>query len=247
MASPDSAARTTISTAAGAAQAALAEAWAHRRAHAADWSPPDGPVLVVVPHPDDEALATGGLLARLATHGATVRVLAVTDGEAAYADRDAARLAERRGHEQRAALAELGHRPTVVQRCHLPDGNVAGHEDALRREIERLADGCALVVAPWTGDHHCDHEAAGRAAVVALRHHPVTLLQSLFWAWSRSIPDGTAMVGLALTPAERCARRRAVHAHRSQVSTLLHPHPVLQPDDLRPLDWSREYYLVGSA
>ncbi len=38
--------------------------------------------VMVAPHPDDEVLAVGGLLALLARAGAEVRVVAVTDGTA---------------------------------------------------------------------------------------------------------------------------------------------------------------------
>jgi len=38
-------------------------------------------ILVVAPHPDDETLATGGLLGRLIGAGCTVRIVFLTDGE----------------------------------------------------------------------------------------------------------------------------------------------------------------------
>jgi LmbE family N-acetylglucosaminyl deacetylase len=44
--------------------------------------PRSGPVLVVVPHSDDETLATGGLLAQLEERGEKPRVVLVTGGDA---------------------------------------------------------------------------------------------------------------------------------------------------------------------
>ncbi len=74
--------------------------WRTALADAECWRPPAGRILVVVPHPDDEVLATGALLA-----GADdAALLAVTDGEAAYPRQVAPEaLAERRRCEQDAA------------------------------------------------------------------------------------------------------------------------------------------------
>jgi hypothetical protein len=40
--------------------------------------------LIIAPHPDDEALACAGLIQRLHTQHATVHILMLTAGEAAY-------------------------------------------------------------------------------------------------------------------------------------------------------------------
>ena len=41
----------------------------------------DSRLLMIAPHPDDEALATGGLLQRAQAKGAQVYVAFLTDGE----------------------------------------------------------------------------------------------------------------------------------------------------------------------
>ena len=68
-----------------------------------------GHVVVVSPHPDDETLGVGGLLAELLARGWSVCVVAVTDGEAAHGRQvpsAARRLARRRRAEQEAALRQ---------------------------------------------------------------------------------------------------------------------------------------------
>ena len=50
------------------------------------WQPPLEPALIVAPHPDDEVLATGGLIAWLRDHGVDVTIAAVTDGRALDGD-----------------------------------------------------------------------------------------------------------------------------------------------------------------
>src|SRR5712692_789971 len=77
-------------------------------------------VMVLAPHPDDETLATGGLLQQAVSAGAAVRVLFVTDGDNNPWPQRAverrwqigstarARWGERRRGEALAALACLG-------------------------------------------------------------------------------------------------------------------------------------------
>ena len=46
--------------------------------------PEGGRAVIVAPHPDDEVLGTGGLLARLGRLGRELRLVAVTDGTASH-------------------------------------------------------------------------------------------------------------------------------------------------------------------
>ena len=77
--------------------------WAPQRTDAQRWEPPRKLTVVVAPHPDDETLLSGGLIAHQARAGVPVIVLAVTDGEAAYPG-DPDGLARQRRREQRQAL-----------------------------------------------------------------------------------------------------------------------------------------------
>lgn len=124
-------------------------------------------VVVVAAHPDDEVLGFGGAIALLAASGTEVTVVAVTDGEGSHPDSDLitpSDLVKVRAAETRAALAELGAADSAVVRLQVPDTKVVAYEDEVTARIARLVDGADLVVAPWTGDVHGDHEAAGRAA-----------------------------------------------------------------------------------
>ena len=48
--------------------------------------PPGARAVIVSPHPDDEILATGGLLAQLSDLGRKALIIAVTDGTASHPD-----------------------------------------------------------------------------------------------------------------------------------------------------------------
>jgi LmbE family N-acetylglucosaminyl deacetylase len=117
--------------------------------------------VVVAPHPDDEVLGVGGLLALLAAAGTRVEALSVTDGEASHTGGSISppALAAVRPAETIAALTALG-LCADVRGLHQPDG---GRETLERPVVEalRLEPGTWLL-GPWSGDGHPDHEAVGR-------------------------------------------------------------------------------------
>lgn len=200
-------------------------------------------VVVVAPHPDDEVLAVGGLLALLVARGTQVQVVAVTDGEASNPGGSVppAELAVRRVAETDAALAALGV-PAVVDRLGLPDGGAAALEAPVLDALA-LAPGSWLL-APWEHDGHPDHEAVGRACRRAADRDGARLLAYPVWAWHWARPDDprlpwsrAARVDL---PAEvRRAKRHAVDAFETQVRAagpLPEDAPVLPPSVLSRFD-----------
>ena len=220
------------------------EHWHTIRTQAPRWRPPDRPTTVVVPHPDDEALLFGGLLEGLCRQGTPVDVVAVTDGEAAYEGVDERRLAAQRRREQQASLEVLGLAPSRIRHLGLPDGNVATYTDELTAAI--VDCGNAVVVAPWRHDHHCDHEACGRAARAAASVLNGELFGGLFWAWHRTPTAafaGHRLVALDLGETAWRRRRRALEQHRSQLERD-EGTPVLTDELLEPIRWRREYYVV---
>lgn len=181
---------------------------------------PAGPVTLVAPHPDDEVLAAGGLLALLVAAGVPVEVVSVTDGEASNPGGSVppAELAARRVAETAAALAALG--VTARRRLGLPDGGAAD----LEAPVAALEPGQVLV-GPWAGDGHPDHEAVGRGCAAAAARTGATLVRYPVWAWHWAGP-GDARVPwddaarLELPPAVRAAKLRALAEFGSQTRAL---------------------------
>jgi LmbE family N-acetylglucosaminyl deacetylase len=201
--------------------------------------------VVVVPHPDDEALSTGGLIAHQGQCGLEVVVVAVTDGEHAYADWPAHDLAQRRRAEQLAALEQLAADITVI-RLQLTDGGVANQFDQLADLLDDIVCPGDLVVAPDAADWHPDHIAAGAAAALVAEKRHAEFLGSLFWAHHHpnGALDGRLCV-LELTDDETKRRSRAVQSHRSQ----LWPEglePVVTPELWNHLQEPFEYFVVSS-
>jgi LmbE family N-acetylglucosaminyl deacetylase len=206
---------------------------------------PANRTLIVAPHPDDEALAAGGLIVRQRQRGVPVLVVAVTDGEAAYPGWDASLLARLRRGEQATALAVLGVDAGSLVRLGLPDGQVADHEALLAARLHELARPGDVMVVPWRHDRHPDHEASGRAAWRAAIGRGCTLLESLFWAHHQAPPGSgqvRGLVSLALTEDETRARAEAVSAHRSQIARD-DGSSILQPEHTGHLVWPVEYYV----
>ncbi|WP_327287927.1 PIG-L deacetylase family protein [Streptomyces sp. NBC_01198] len=205
--------------------------------------PHRGRVVVVAAHPDDEVLGAGGMVARFAAAGVAVTVVSITDGERSHPESGAltsSDLARRRASELRAALAALGANSADIVRLKVPDTEVAFHEDTVATALSDVLRGAELCLAPWIGDLHGDHEAAGRAALTAAREAEVRCLMYPVWMWHWARPDDpripwSSALRVDLTPAEAAAKRSAAQRFVSQIEPL-GPEPqdaaILPPEEL---------------
>lgn len=199
------------------------ETWIECLRAARDWTPAEKSTVVVAPHPDDETLGAGGLIAMHRDSQIPVTLLAVTDGEAAYPDEPERswELGRKRVAEQMAAAEALGVARDSVIRFGMPDSSVASCEAALADRISACIDGDTLLIAPWVRDPHPDHEACGRAAAAAARRTGATLIFYFFWTWHRFRPeclDGLELRRLELSIESRVRRAAALACHGSQLN-----------------------------
>lgn len=169
-------------------------------------------LVIVAPHPDDETLGCGLLIAAAVRAGVRVAVIALTDGQASHPGSrrwPPAALGRLRRSEMRRAMARLGAGGAAVRFMGWHDGDVAteGHALALRRVLTAL--GAGVVVAASPRDHHPDHQAAWRLSVDATRGCGVALFS--YAVWSRVNAGGPRAHGRI------AAKRWAARAHRSQV------------------------------
>jgi LmbE family N-acetylglucosaminyl deacetylase len=207
------------------------------------WEPPRVPTLIVVPHPDDETLGAGGLIARLRSSGIEITIVAVTDGEHAYPDTE--HLGKVREQEQNAALGRLGVGSEQVHRLRFTDSGVAASEERLKDVLLTLVASDMHVVSPWQKDFHPDHEACGRAAEAVARLKKTKLTSYFFWTWHRGTPallDGLRLVALTLTERERRAKYDALMCHQSQLKHASGS-PILPENLLEPAVRPFEVYL----
>lgn len=188
-------------------------------------------VVMVAPHPDDEILGAGGLLRLLAGRGATVDVVAVTDGDASHPDSPTVtpvELAPRRQAESTRALAQLGLDDVGLHRLGLGDGRVAATESRLADRLAGVlgdADDSVWCLSTWDGDGHPDHEATGRAAGAACAATGARLLSFPIWTWHWAQPDDPRVPwsrarSVALDPTAHAAKLAAVDCFDSQLHAL---------------------------
>lgn len=194
--------------------------------------------IVIAPHPDDEVLAVGGLLRHLHRRGTELVIVSVTDGEGSHPVEPAAAVARTRRDEATAAYLALGIAPTR-HALGIADGAVAADEGALATTLAELTSSRDLVVAPWQRDGHPDHDAAGRAAGVAIARTGAVLLAYPVWAWHWAVPGSDHLpldraTVLPLDAGDRTAKAAAVAAFASQLTPRSGPErdPVLAPSVL---------------
>lgn len=130
-------------------------------------------LLVLAPHPDDEALGCGGLVALHARAGRQVLVVVATDGTAADLSLDPAASRARRERETLLGLEQLG----VAQPARflgLPDRQLASNLDSLRDSLREilLREKPDLIAAPSPVELHPDHVALARALFDLLHGDP---------------------------------------------------------------------------
>jgi LmbE family N-acetylglucosaminyl deacetylase len=193
-------------------------------------------LLILAPHPDDESLATGGLIQRAVKAGAKVRVLFATDGDnnpwpqrfverklqISYTDR--ARWGRRRRKEALSALEVLGLPKGSARFLGLPDQGITNllmrAEEAvlftLWAELKEWEP--TVFVIPSATDAHPDHSALFvlvHLALLRLQSQP-RVLRFIIHEPRRKSERGR--VSLRLTEQEVSRKRAAILAHESQMA-----------------------------
>ncbi len=218
-----------------------------------------GTPLILAPHPDDESLGCGGLIAACCAMGRPPIVVVLTDGARSHPGSAAfppARLVALRAAETRAAVAALGLPPSRLRFMGLPDGEVPCAGAAMEHAAAALAaiardGGVGTILGTWKHDPHADHVAAhviaGRAAALA----GARLLSYPVWGWAlppRRRLDAGVIAGARIDiTAQLPAKRRAITAHASQHGAVVADDPRgfrLPATLLAALDQPFEVFLV---
>ena len=186
-----------------------------------------GRTLILAPHPDDESLGCGGLIAELCRIGRPPLVVVVTDGTGSHPNSrrvGASALRRLRERETDDALWRLGLTdPAARVFMRLPD-TAAPHEgqqfDIAVRCIAALAAECETICAPWGHDPHCDHEAAHLMARAVAAQTGIRHLAYPVWGWTiagNTTVPATEIHGWRLNIMRAVpAKKSAIAAHRSQ-------------------------------
>lgn len=190
-------------------------------------------LLVLVPHPDDETLATGGLIQVALAAGASLRIVIATDGDnnpwpQRWLEKRwrinataRARWGARRRNEAAEALARLGVAATDIRHYGWPDQGLTASlmrdalgEDQLVAEIADFAPD--LIVAPSLEDRHPDHSALRVMLELALARSPQAACARLGFVVHGPTPAEDALV-VAISTEQARLKQHALQAHASQL------------------------------
>lgn len=221
-----------------------------------------GSTLVVAPHPDDESLGCGGVIALLRRLGCVVRVIVISDGTLSHPRSrqfPAPALRTLREQETLCAITILGVEPEAVTFLRLKDGSVpfkggVGFDEAISRCCAYLAAFTpATIILPWRRDPHPDHRASWElicTAIAKLNLSP-RLLEYPIWDWDPTQQGDTpASSGITAWRLDISAvlpqKLQAIAAYRSQTTDLIDDDPEgfrLTPEMLANFTHSWELYL----
>lgn len=197
-----------------------------------------GTALILAPHADDESLGCGGLIAACCAAGRPPVVVILSDGVGSHPRSPtwpAPRLRAQRRHEALRAVSSLGLAAGRLFFLDLPDTAVPHAGPVFEQGVRQIAQicrdhGCGVVLAPWRGDPHCDHEAAWKMAVAVQGRCGGGLLAYPVWGWLLAAGvdvDHERPVGMRLDIAPyRAAKARAISMHESQYGDLITDDPT---------------------
>jgi LmbE family N-acetylglucosaminyl deacetylase len=223
----------------------------------------DRTFLVIAPHPDDESLACGGLIAEACQQGLRGKVVIVSDGSGSHPNSKAYppdRLRSLREEEAKRAGAELGLKPADMLFLGLPDRFVPFEGEDAERAIGATVAcateiGARSLLVSWRHDPHCDHRASYRIArKVQRRVGEPRLFEYVVWGHTLSpsteVDPLRSGFRISIDRAALEKKRRAIAAHRSQTSDLIDDDPDgfrFTQSGLARFDLPYEFFLESDA
>ena len=207
-----------------------------RRAPVASWNDLTSgrPILIIAPHPDDETLGCGGLIADTARKGVESVIAVMTDGARSHPNshsHPAEKLRDLREGEVRAAIETLGVQQPVIHFFRQPDGFLATSgpeaDECLRRLVDLVDEhGIGSVFVTWGDDPHPDHQAAYALALSIGRQRPEMKLFA-YPIWGLTLPSHHVIA----TPYKSALRyeirqsrkqkRQAINCYQSQLGLVI--------------------------
>lgn len=125
-------------------------------------------VLILAPHPDDEAIGCAGALLQLNKEGVASTIVFLTNGEGLYGD-PSDDIAGKRKKEAQTSAEMLGCREALF--LDLPDGELEKEGERLYQKLYRIIKEKKpeIVFVPSIIDYHPDHIAAAGIALELLK------------------------------------------------------------------------------
>jgi N-acetylglucosamine malate deacetylase 1 len=184
--------------------------------------------LVIAPHPDDETLGVGALIAQTAREGTLAGIVYLTDGSGSHPMIGGRSLVRIRRREAALAIRRLASRAAAP--IHLDWRDASPYAPGERgfeiscRALVALCDARRVDVLAVTASHepHCDHSAAAQLAraVRSAARRRLRVIEYLVWG---DEPKMASMSRVATAPMTQGIRRSALFSHRSQLTGVYGP------------------------
>jgi len=222
-----------------------------------------GNLLLLAPHPDDESLGCGGLIALLSKTGANVHIIFITDGSASHPDStnySPLKLSRIRQAEAIRACRRLGVKYKELTFLNQPDSRMESFDDSALETLARLVaekfkNGKYNTIAmPWRRDPHGDHIIVHEIGDLALRkiEDNVTKLEYPIWLWKKGSngdwPKENEITPYRLNIKEVVSKKlMAIQEHASQLGRVIDDDPdgfVLTEELLEPFLGNTEYFFL---
>lgn len=173
-------------------------------------------ILVMAPHPDDEIIGCGGLIAKALKDGSEVKVVYLTDGSAGVSDKklNQSQRTSLREHEARSAAREIGLKDSNLIFWRYKDGRLVCNTTS-QKLLNNLLTAYLpdIIVTPFISDPHNDHSETSRLIKKSLKMLNIDpqILQYEVW---------TPVLANRLLPIDKYIeiKRQALSQYKSQIA-----------------------------
>lgn len=211
-------------------------------------------VLIVAPHPDDEALGCAGLIQRLLREGKQVDIVILSGGGKSHAgccQIEESLLIDSRRNLSRKAAGLLGLPLKNLHFLNYPDGSISFYcpeTDQLKNLIEVLQPNAIFV--PHRGEGWSDHLVAGDIVRKLIGQDPqIEMYEYCVWFWFYNVwnIDWKKARILAMSPLEHKNKNRAIDAYVLPKAPCGNPWSGVLPNVfVRANRWKKELYFKQS-
>jgi LmbE family N-acetylglucosaminyl deacetylase len=209
----------------------------------------NGQVVIVAPHPDDEVIGCGGLIARLVAEGNAPHIVIMTGGEQSHAgccSIDTKSIVSSRRGLTRNAMAILGVPKNNIHELNFPDGGInSQHFEmvSLQNLLEQLNP--QMVFVPHWGEGWPDHITTAKIVKDILKNG-VQIYEYCVWMWYYNIwrrLDWHNALKLHMTADERTKKLKAMDAYIKPQAPCGRPWSGVLPSIfVKANRWNRELY-----
>lgn len=185
---------------------------------------PNGNVIIIAPHPDDEVFGCGGIIARLVTGGNAPHVIVLTGGGGSHrgccTTSEFDTIAARRNLTYQ-AMSVLGLPESYIHELDFMDGHISEGNPEEKKNLEALISEIKpdVILVPHHGEGWPDHLAA-RDLSIELAGDKTAVYEYCVWMWyyrQMNLDWKNAYV-LKMTEAEHKKKLDAINIYHSALA-----------------------------